>query len=115
MVAFDLNRFQLLFFDLDVLSLFQLVAAGFLVLVDDLAGLGIHHLLLQPVAGLFVDHVKSGFFDRGRGRIEHDGACDERKLQRPFPIGARGHYNLRACQVPELQPALEVSVPGAVI
>jgi hypothetical protein len=70
MVALDLDRFQLFLFDLDILALFQLVAAPFLVVFDHIAGLGVDHLLLQPVAGLPVDHVEVGFVDGGRSRIE---------------------------------------------
>jgi hypothetical protein len=61
MVAFDLNRFELFLFDLDIFAFFQLIAAGLLVAFDDVPGLGVDHLLLQPVAGLLVDHVEAGF------------------------------------------------------
>jgi len=64
MVAFDMDRFQLFPLDLDIFALFQLIAAAFLIGFDDIAGLGIDHLLLQPVAGFPVDHVEAGFVDR---------------------------------------------------
>jgi hypothetical protein len=73
-VAFDLDGFQLFLFDLDIFALFQLVAAALLIAFDDIAGLGIDHLLLQPVAGFLVDHVESGFFDGCGGRIKQHRA-----------------------------------------
>jgi hypothetical protein len=94
-VAFDLNSVQLFLFDLDIFALFQFVAAGFLIAFDHVAGLGVDHLLLEPVAGLLVDHMEVGLFDRRRGRVERHRASHEGKFQGPFPIGARGHYNLR--------------------
>ena len=45
-------------------------AAGLLVAFDDVAGLGVDHLLLQPMAGFLVDHVKAGFVHGSRSRIE---------------------------------------------
>ena len=74
MVAFDLDGFQLFLFDLDIFALFQLVAAALLIAFDDIAGLGIDHLLLQPVAGFLVDHVEAGFVDGCRGRIKQHRA-----------------------------------------
>src|SRR6478735_2785793 len=53
-VALDLDRFELLRLDLDIFALAQLVAASLLVALDDIAGLGVDHLLLQSVAGLAV-------------------------------------------------------------
>jgi hypothetical protein len=63
MTAFDLDGFQLVLFDLDVFALLQFVTAGLLIAFDHIAGLGIDHLLLQPVAGFLVDHVEVRFFD----------------------------------------------------
>ena len=97
-VALDLDRLQLLRLDLDIFALPQLIAAALLVALDDVAGLGVDHLLLQPVAGLLVDHVEAGLFGRRRRRIERDRAGHERKLQGAFPIGAGGHYNLRTVE-----------------
>ncbi len=93
--AFDLDGFQLFLFDLDVFAFLQFVTASFLIAFDDVAGLGIDHLLLQPVSGFLVDHVEVRFFDRCRGWIKRHRTRHEGKLERPFPIGARGHYNLR--------------------
>jgi hypothetical protein len=94
MIALDLDRFQFFLFNLDILALFKLIAAALLAVFDNFTGSGIDHLLLQPVTGLLVDHVEAGFLGRGRSRMEHDRTGNEGKFQRPFPIGARGHYNL---------------------
>ena len=112
MVAFDLDGLELLLFDLDILALLQLVAAALLVAFDDIAGLGVDHLLLQPVAGLLVDHVEAGFLDRRRGRIQHHRARHQGEFQRAFPVGAGGHCNLRHGWVWELQRLVWVFVPG---
>ena len=115
-VAFDLDRLELFRLDLDIFALAQLVAASLLVALDDVAGFGIDHLLLQPVAGFAVDQVKPGLLGRGRGGIEHDRAGDERQFQRPFPVGAGGHSNLQCFQgVSEPQPMLGVLVPGGTL
>jgi hypothetical protein len=95
MIAFDLNGFQFFLFDLDILTLFQFLAAPLLVAFHHVAGLGIDHLLFQPVSGFLVDHVESGFFNRRRSRVKQHRTGHERKLQGAFPIGANGHYNLR--------------------
>jgi hypothetical protein len=65
--------------------------AALLVAFDDVAGLGIDHLLLQPVAGFPVDHVKTGFLGGGGGRIEQNGTRNEGKLQGAFPVSAGSH------------------------
>src|SRR5436309_3154043 len=80
MGTFDLNGFQLFLGNLDVLALFQLITAGLLFALDHVAGLGVDHLLLQAVAGLLVDHVEVGFFDRCVGRIKRQRARDEGKF-----------------------------------
>ncbi len=90
-VALDLHRLQLLRLDLDIFALGELVAATLLVAFDDVAGFRVDHLLLQPVASLAVDHVEACLLDRGRGRIEHDGAAHQRQLERTFPIGTGRH------------------------
>jgi hypothetical protein len=70
MGAFDSNGFQFVVFDLDIFALFQLITTALPIAFDDVAGLGVDHLLLQPVAGPLVDQVKAGFVDLGRGRIK---------------------------------------------
>ena len=46
MIALDLDGFQLFLFDLDVIAFAHFVAAALLVALDDVAGLGVDHLLL---------------------------------------------------------------------
>ena len=81
LVAFDLDGFQFVLFDLDILALLQFVPARLLFAFDHVAGLGVDHLLFQPVAGFPVDHVEVGLLDRRGGRIERHGTRHERKLQ----------------------------------
>ena len=97
-VALDLDGVEFLRLDLDIFAFAELIAAGLLVALDHVAGLGVDHLLLQPVAGLLVDHVEAGLFGRRRRRIDRDRAGHERKFQGAFPIGAGGHYNLRTVE-----------------
>jgi len=59
--ARDLDSFQFLRLDLDILAARQFVTAALVVLVDDLARLLVDHLLAQAVAGLSVDLVEIGF------------------------------------------------------
>src|SRR5580704_2688220 len=53
--ARDLDRLQLLIFDEEILAFADLVAAGFLMSLDDFAGFLVNELLAQPVAGLAID------------------------------------------------------------
>src|SRR6202007_1019824 len=55
MSALDLDFFDFVVLDREVLALANLVAATNVLLFDRLAGFGIDELLLQPVSGLFVD------------------------------------------------------------
>ena len=74
MVALDLNGLKLFPLYLDVRALSQLVTTAFLFAFNDVAGLGIDHLLLQAVAGFPVDHVEMGLFSRCRGWIKRHRA-----------------------------------------
>jgi hypothetical protein len=67
MRAFELDGLELVGIDLDIFAFRQLIAAALLVFLDHLAGFGVHHLLLQPMAGLPVDLMKVGALGR-RGR-----------------------------------------------
>ena len=60
--AFDLDGLELLWLDLDILAVAELIAATFVLLVDDAAGLFVHHLLAQAVPGLAVDLVEASLF-----------------------------------------------------
>jgi hypothetical protein len=42
------------------------------------------------VAGIPVDLVEADLFGIGSGRVERDGAGNERKAQKAFPVGAGG-------------------------
>jgi hypothetical protein len=79
-VALDLDRLQFLRLDLDIFAFAELITASLLVGLDDITRLGVHHLLLQPVAGLLVDHVKSGLRNGGRGRVQPNRACHQGQL-----------------------------------
>src|SRR5437868_2595704 len=113
-VALDLNRLEFLLFDLDIFAFSKFIAARLLLALHDIAGLGIDHLLLEPVAGFLVDQVEAGLLGRrGRG-IKLHRAGHERKLQGAFPIGAGSHADLQRFQplVSELQRTLRVLVPS---
>jgi hypothetical protein len=58
MRAMDLDGFQLLGLDLDVLAPGDLVAPPLFVLTNRFAGFLIHHRLAQPIAGLAIDLMK---------------------------------------------------------
>src|SRR3954469_1036900 len=73
----DLNCLQLVRLDLDILAVTELVAAALVLLINDVAGLLVDHLLAQPVAGLAVDLVKAGLLGLAGRRIERDLAGHE--------------------------------------
>ena len=60
--AFDLDGLELLWLDLDILAVAELIAATFVLLVDDATGVFVHHLLAQAVPGLAVDLVEARLF-----------------------------------------------------
>src|SRR6202021_1779522 len=72
-------------------SVFTLYALDDVLIGNLLAGVGIDLGILDPVAGLSVQLVEGDLFGFRRGRIERDGAGDERKAKEAFPIGAGGH------------------------
>ena len=76
--AFDLDGFQLVLIDRDVVSFAELVAPALVFGINNAAGLLIDHLLAQAMAGAGVDLVKVGFLGlRGGGekldRAGHEG------------------------------------------
>src|SRR5262249_31811890 len=77
-----------------VLALCDLIAAHHLVPRDDLAGLRINILLLQSVARFPVDPIETHFFAERRGRIERNGARDQRKPKIALPVRTRRHWIL---------------------
>ena len=78
MRAFDPDLLDLLVLDLKILALPDLVAAADILFLDRLAGLGIDLLLLQAIAGLLVDAVEGDPLRARCGRIESDGARNQR-------------------------------------
>jgi hypothetical protein len=56
-----LNGLELLVLDKEILALADLIASRSVLPRDDLAGLGIHVLLLQPVSGLPIDAIETDF------------------------------------------------------
>src|SRR5262249_31676630 len=92
--ALDLDLLDFLVVDLDVLAFADLVAATHLLPRDRLAGLRIHHLLANTIAGLLVDAAKR-YALRSRGsRIERDRTRNQRKLEITLPISSRRHREL---------------------
>jgi hypothetical protein len=60
--AFNLTGLELLVFDDEILAFADLIASRSVLPRDDLASLGIHVLLLQPVSGLPIDAIEPDFF-----------------------------------------------------
>src|SRR4029450_734932 len=92
--ALDLNSLYLLVLDNHVLAFGDLVPAHHVVPRDDLASCGIDVLLFQSVARLPIDPIKTHFFAQRRGRIERNGARDQRKPKVALPVRARRHWIL---------------------
>src|SRR6516165_4870776 len=92
--ALDLNGLYLLILNNHVLSLGDLVAAHRLVPRDHLASFGIDVLLFQSVARFPVNPIETHLFAHRRGRIERNGARDQRKPKVPLPVRTRRHWIL---------------------
>jgi hypothetical protein len=92
--ALDLDLLDLVVLDVEVLTPPDFIAAADLFIIDDVAGFGVNHLLLKPIAGVFVDTVERDPFGARRRRIERDRTRHERQLEVAFPVGARGHGKL---------------------
>jgi hypothetical protein len=86
-----LNGLELLVFDDEILAFADLIASRSVLPRDDLASLGIHVLLFQPVSGLPINAIETDFFPQRRGRVESDWTGNERKPKVALPIRARGH------------------------
>ena len=78
--------------DNHVLAFGDLVAADHVFPGDNFASLGIDVLLLQPVARFPVDPIKTHFFVQRGGRIECNGARDQRKPKVALPIRTRRNW-----------------------
>src|SRR5262249_38599351 len=77
-----------------VLALCDLIAAHHVVPRDHLAGLRIDILLFQSVARFPVDPIETHFFAERGGRIERNGARDQRKPKIALPVRTRRHWIL---------------------
>src|SRR5262245_60808188 len=92
--ALDLDGLYLLIFNDHVLALCNLIAAHHVIPRDDLASLGIDVLLFQSVARFPVDPIETHFFAERGGRIERNGARDQRKPKIALPVRTRRHWIL---------------------
>src|SRR5215471_19107512 len=92
--ALDLNGFYFLILDDHVLALGDLIAAHHVLPRDDLASFRIDILLFQPVARFPVDPIETHFFAERGGRIECNGARDQRKPKIALPVRTRRHWIL---------------------
>src|SRR6516164_6696319 len=90
--AFDLDGLYFLILNNHVLALCDLIAAHHVVPRDDLAGLRIDILLLQSVARFPVDPIETHFFAERGGRIERNGARDQRNPKIALPVRTRRHW-----------------------
>src|SRR6476469_6835305 len=92
--CFQSEWLELLVLDNEILAFADLIPSRKVLPRDDLASLGIHILLLQPVSGLPIDAIETDFFAQRRGRVESDWTGNEGKPKEALPIRARGHVLL---------------------
>src|SRR5262249_17045391 len=92
--AFDLDGLYFLILNDHVLALCDLIAAHHVVPPDHLGGLRIDILLFQSVARVPVDPIETHFFAERGGRIERNGARDQRKPKIALPVRTRRHWIL---------------------
>src|SRR5215472_5830256 len=92
--AFNLDGLYFSILNNHVLALCDLIAAHHVVPRDHLAGLRIDILLFQSVARFPVDPIETHFFAERGGRIERNGARDQRKPKIALPVRARRHWIL---------------------
>ena len=88
--ALDLDRFELLVLDDQILALGDLVAAAFVLGIDRLAGFLIDELLTQPIAGRLVDLPEGDALCGRAGGVQCDRARDQGQLEIAFPVGTHG-------------------------
>ena len=100
--AFNLNGLELLVLYNEILAFADLIPSRNVLPRDDLAGPGIHILLLQPVSGLPIDAIETDFFaaarrpgreqlDRKRGKAEGSPSNSRAGPWDTPTIGARGN------------------------
>jgi hypothetical protein len=96
--ALNLDRLDFVKLDLNEFALGHLVAASLVVFVDAPAGLLVHHLLAESVAGLPIDLVKVRLLGLAGCRVEGNGTRHQRELQVTLPVRATGggHDKLQA-------------------
>jgi hypothetical protein len=88
--ALDLDRFELLILDHQVLALGDLVAAALVLGADGLAGFLIDKLLTQPIAGRLVDLPEGDAFSGRAGGVQCYRARDQGQFEMAFPVGTHG-------------------------
>src|SRR5262249_44853675 len=89
--AFDLDGLYFLILNNHVLALCDVIVAHHVVPRDGVAGLRIDILLFQSVARFPVDPIETHFFAERGGRIERNGARDQRIA---LPVRTRRHWIL---------------------
>jgi hypothetical protein len=86
--ALDLDRFELLVLDDQVLPPGDLVASAPVLGVNWLAGFFIDELLTQPIAGRLVDLPEGDALCGRAGGVQCDRARDQGQLEVAFPVGS---------------------------
>jgi hypothetical protein len=90
MGALDLDGFELLVLDDQVLAFGDLVAAALVLGADRLAGFLIDELVAQPIAGSLVDLPEGDALCSRAGGMQCDPARDQGQLKIAFPVGTHG-------------------------
>jgi len=88
--ALDLDRFEFLVLDDQVLPLGDLVAAALVLGLDRLAGFLVDELLTQPITGRLVDLPEGDALCGRAGGVQCDRARDQGQLEIAFPVGTHG-------------------------
>jgi len=98
MRAFQRDIIELVFLEQDILALVDLVALDAVFRLDRVAGLRVHHLLADSVAGFPVNDVEPDALARGCRGVQRDGAGHQRQFEKTLPIGARRHSDTPCTQ-----------------
>ena len=104
-VAFELDRLDLVVLDLDELALGDLVALDLVVGLDRIAGLLVHELAPHAIAGLAIEGAEGNALGRGGRGIKRHRTRDEGKLQIAFPVRP-GCHDAGSCYAYETVPAI---------
>jgi hypothetical protein len=89
-VHYDLDRFELLVLDDQILPLGDLITAALVLGVDRLAGFLIDELLTQPIAGRLVDLPEGDALCGRAGGVQCDRTRDQGQLEIAFPVRTHG-------------------------